>query len=229
MNKVVSSSIEVLDVTVKQRAELKKELDSFYLPYKKKRRWLKEVWTDIKETAVSMAAEFLSGALGHGPVGTYPDLPFLHWKYRYEKRPENEQKVERHNYEDYHQASKRLYGYFSELAGERIDLADGNECVQFDTVSDKILAMLKEYGSCEARYQRWVDLLKPFSWYSQIENDEVFHYDRKHWNSVRDSFQSFPSPNEIIEKEIYHFYQAASYHRHYVLRELLPEHGIVVV
>ena len=28
---------------------------------------------------------------------------------------------------------------------------------------------------------------------------------------------------------VYHFYQAASLHRHYVLRELLPKYGIVVV
>ena len=85
MNKVVSSSIKVFDVTEKQKAELKKELKSFYYPpYKKKRHWLTAIWTDIKETAINIVTEFFSGALGHGPVGKYPDLPFLHWEYRYE-------------------------------------------------------------------------------------------------------------------------------------------------
>lgn len=35
------------------------------------------------------------------------------------------------------------------------------------------------------------------------------------------------SSEEALDKPVYQFYQAAALHRVYVLRDLLPEHGIV--
>ena len=35
--------------------------------------------------------------------------------------------------------------------------------------------------------------------------------------------------NQIIEKDVYRFHQAAIYHRDYTLKQLLPKHGIAVL
>ncbi|MDO9566757.1 MAG: hypothetical protein Q7J15_08465 [Candidatus Desulfaltia sp.] len=45
----------------------------------------------------------------------------------------------------------------------------------------------------------------------------------------RDHFLALDKPEEATASEVYHFYQAASLHRHYILRELLPKHELVVL
>ena len=44
-----------------------------------------------------------------------------------------------------------------------------------------------------------------------------------------DPWQKNYKPEEAASSEVCHFYQAASLHRHHVLRELLPKHELVVI
>jgi hypothetical protein len=59
--------------------------------------------------------------------------------------------------------------------------------------------------------------------------EEIPLYDPKSWDRARDHFPAMDKPEEAAASEVYRFYQAASLNRHYVLRELLPEHELVVI
>ena len=59
--------------------------------------------------------------------------------------------------------------------------------------------------------------------------EEMPHYDPEPWDKQRDHFHALDKPEETAASEVYHFYQAASLHSHYVFRELLPKHELVVI
>lgn len=59
--------------------------------------------------------------------------------------------------------------------------------------------------------------------------EEIPYYDPEPWDKQRDHFPALDKPEKAAASEVYQFYQAASHHRHYVLRELLPKHELVVI
>lgn len=59
--------------------------------------------------------------------------------------------------------------------------------------------------------------------------EEISHYDPAPWDKQRDHFPALNKPGKAAASNVYRFYQAASLHRHYLLRELLPEHELIVV
>jgi hypothetical protein len=82
----------------------------------------------------------------------------------------------------------------------------------------------------------WQDWFRNGRLHPSVHGEKIPPYDQERWDADRDGFSNYlltlrarnekPSP---VALNVYRFYQAASYHRHYVLRELLPAHGIVVV
>lgn len=54
-------------------------------------------------------------------------------------------------------------------------------------------------------------------------------YDEKEWRLQKDTlFEVLKSSSEASQLDVYKFHQAADYHRHYTLKNLLPKHGIIV-
>lgn len=51
----------------------------------------------------------------------------------------------------------------------------------------------------------------------------------KPWDKQRDHFPALNKLEEAAASEVYHFHQAASLHWHYMLRESLPKHELVVI
>ena len=64
-------------------------------------------------------------------------------------------------------------------------------------------------------------------WKKHIKDKEV-NYDPQIWEDEKDSFDEHKTSKEGIKSNIYRFHQAVAYHRYYILKDLLPKHGIAV-
>ena len=100
---------------------------------------IKRWWRSAK----SDAAEFGSGALGHGAVLTFPDRPYLQWQFRYEDEAgESRDGVqERHNPTTFLQAAEALHGMFARIREEReADGADNG--LEWNEIMERVKSII---------------------------------------------------------------------------------------
>lgn len=172
---------------------------------------------------ISEGAEEAVGALGHGGVGTYPDRPFLNWRFKYELN--HRDSGWRNNPKDYLEGCEKLHallGAYAQGAG----ISKG--AVVFDDIKNKVREILELESAMEGRIDAWKNAIRKNELFASEEN-EALDYAKDIWNQQKTEFRSLPDSGEIAKFDIYRFYQAAIYHRDYTLKQLLPRHGIVVV
>ena len=176
----------------------------------------KSFYAKYVEGAVSELA-----ALGHGGVATYPDRPFLHWRFEYEKdRPNNEAVADRNNPETYLEGCQKLHNYLSKFAKRYYA---SPEIKGFSSIEDTVKEVLNYQGDKQQRIDQWLQFIK-----EQYDEGTV-SYSHEDWELQKgEAFDQLNSSTAGIATDIYRFYQAATYHRYYVLKDLLPEHGIMV-
>ena len=169
-----------------------------------------------------------TGALGHGAVATYPDRPFLHWRVTFEKkRPKNGTLSDRDNPKTYLEGCEELHRYLSSFAHQYyVD----NPVVQqpFSSFREKVNEILRFEGKKEDRVQQWRSAIERGVIYPPEPDEERITYSFEEWENEKSQFSKYPSSKEAIRTHIYQFHQAAALHRYYVLKELLPAHGIAV-
>lgn len=223
-NKVRSDDIKILGVTDKTRKFWEKEIPKFFSKYG-------TVWENIKRTISSSGAELISGALGHGAVLTFPDQPYLHWHFVYEERGDDYkdrpgQEYDRENQKHYLNACRELYDMFKKFGKSRKDFSDDQGPVDFDgKMQDHIKGILTVEEGKTGRSAAWIQAVKDGKLYA---GEEIPPYDQKSWDRARDGFPGLEDEARAVEYPVYRFFQAASLHRHYVLRELLPANRLVV-
>jgi len=171
----------------------------------------------------SWLAETVSGALGHGAVATYPDRPYLKWSFEYEY-PE-QKRVERNNPRDYLEGCKALHRMFAAFGEENPKLSNGDG-VDFSTIKNPVASILAYPAKKEDRIKKWL---------TEAKNGEIgpkaFQiplYDPETWLKQSADMNSSEDSNAALRSNLYRFYQAASIHRQFVLRELLPDKKLVV-
>jgi hypothetical protein len=171
----------------------------------------------------SWLAETISGALGHGAVATYPDRPYLKWSFEYEY-PEK-MRVERDNPKNYLNGCRALHGMFSEFAKKNASLSDGRE-IPFDQIESRIADILAYQARMEDRITKWLTEAKQ----GKIGNNgfEIPLYQPEVWMKQSADMNSSENSKAALSSHLYRFYQAASIHRQFVLRELLPERELIV-
>jgi len=105
---------------------------------------------------------------------------------------------------------------------------EGTSGVEFSTVEERVSDILSFQNGKVERSEKWRSAfakgqlgIKP--------SEEIPHYSPEPWDKQRDHFLAMDKPEKAVASEVDHFYQAASLHRHYVLRELFPKHELVVV
>jgi len=174
---------------------------------------------------MSDGAEIASGALGHGAVATLPDLPYLQWSFEYEQSSE---KSEHNNAEAYLEACEKLHNMFQRFLALSAGHDDGTSGVEFSTVEERVRDILTFQNGKTERSEKWRTAFTSGRLGIQA-GEEIPHYDPEPWDKQRDHFPAMDKPEKAAASNVYHFYQAASLHRHYVLRELLPKHELVVV
>lgn len=171
----------------------------------------------------SEGAEEVVGALGHGGVGTYPDRPYLTWRFKYETA--NRDSDWRINSDTYLEGCEKLHAALAEYA-QGAGIAKG--AVSFDSIKDKVKEILGLESDMPGRIAAWKTAIRNNELFA-TEANEALNYSKDGWNQQKKAFRSLGRSDEIAKFEVYRFHQAAIYHRDYTLKQLLPRYGIVVV
>jgi len=171
----------------------------------------------------SWLAESVSGALGHGAVATYPDRPYLKWSYRYEY-PHN-RRVERDNRKSFLNGCRALHAMFSQLAANNERLSDGSG-VPFSSIESAVASILAFQAKKGDRIKKWRTEAK--QGHIGLKAFEIPLYKPETWMKQSADLNSSENSHKALRSHLYRFYQAASIHRQFVLRELLPENKLIV-
>lgn len=176
------------------------------------------------EKIMTASAEFGSRKLGHGGVYTYPDTPFLDWEFEYE----DGRRSSRKNSQTFIEGSEALYNLFREACLKDPSLYEGDHR-SFEQIRSSIKDILSFNSDDEdERIDNWVKSFENETSNFTKEKETMPEYLGDYWNSERKALDDNAHSTLILNSPVYNFYKAASYHRHYVLRDLLPSHGIVV-
>lgn len=170
----------------------------------------------------SKGASAMTGALGHGAVGTYPDRPFLRWRFNFTKN--NKDSGWRENSKTYLVACEKLHAAFGDYAKQA---GIAKNPVEFNAIKATVAEILCLESAKEGRIDAWKTAINTGKLYKP-EALEALQYSKDDWEKQKESFETLPTASDIIGTEVYKFHQAASYHRVYTLKQLLPKHGIVV-
>jgi hypothetical protein len=163
-----------------------------------------------------------SAHLGHGGVDTCPDRPFLEWEFQYHETGLTEH---RDNFKNFAEACEKLYGYFVQFRNARYGDAVPAKITPYETIRPTIENILKFEGTGDERSARWMDAVKNHELGSVEPCKE---YDAQVWTEELRAAMRAKDVNRIRNANAYQFHNAADYHRHYVLKKLLPRHGLIV-
>jgi len=172
--------------------------------------------------SVSGVAQALTGAfhgaLGHAAVSTCPDAPYLRWSYRYaeEQRWGPGTEVTRNNIETFMRACERLH--------EHLARASSATPVPISEVRDVLERVLRTEGDSAARAAAWQQAAASGQFASIAEGIPAYEGDT--WKPSMRGWGSVTDPGQVASDPAYRFLQAATLHRDYVLRDLLPSKGL---
>ncbi|MCG6911286.1 MAG: hypothetical protein LJE94_14335 [Deltaproteobacteria bacterium] len=171
----------------------------------------------------SWLAETVSGALGHGAVATYPDRPYLKWSFKYEYP--KKLRIERDNPAHFLNGCRALHAMFAQFAENNTKLSDGSG-VSFSSIEKQITAILTYQAKKEDRIARWRKEAKQ----GKIGKNafDIPLYKPELWMKQSADMNSTENSKAALRSHLYRFYQAASIHRQFVLRELLPDRKLIV-
>ena len=183
--------------------------------------WRQTLWDKVK----SGVAEQGTGALGHGAVLKYPDFPYLKWEFSYE-HPEGGQRVSsRNNAITFLEACEKLYEVFRRLGTDYQD-SDFDQDGGFESIRNVVNSILESLETDrEKRSAKWCSAASEGTLFHGPE--EILPYQGEEWNQNLKGLEGGES-RAASDQPSFKFYQAAANYRVYVLRDLLPAHGLVL-
>lgn len=207
-NKVIGSSIAVIHTDIALQQHLKDKITSFFTRYGEQgglfvniKNWIGEV-----------------GALGHGAVGTFPDIPYLHWSFKYEMN--GIPPVNRNNQSEFLEACKTLHNMFTTLAATRPDLADANACRPFHSVNGTVNNILALEHGKDRRAAEWQREAKAGNLFAMHE--DIPPYQGDEWTASLAAIDKRIDSRTMMTFPVCRFHLAAHQHRSFVLHKLLP-------
>jgi len=164
-------------------------------------------------------AEEASGALGHGGAATYPDRPYLKWKFEYDEAGSSGW---RDNPATFLAGCRALHALFRQFAALRPDLtvSKGRD---FDSFASRVDTLLRKPAKGDERAQAWIEAVT-----EGVFDDSkagIPAYEGEGWTKTIDGLEG-KSGEGLSTLSAYRFHQAAEVHRNHVLRVLLPANGI---
>ena len=175
----------------------------------------------------SWLTEEASGALGHGSVATYPDRPWLVWSFDYERRDAVAgMRSKRDNPDTYLKGCRALHDMFRRFAGRRPGLRESDGC-DFDDIADRVRAVLLVQADKAGRIAAWREAARTGALFDAA-GETIPDYEGDAWNEQWDRLDGSKSCDAAMSLPVWCFYRAASLHRIYVLRDLLPKHDLIV-
>lgn len=211
-NKVMNDSFKFYDLDPLIEKYIKSKFKNY------KRNNFKE--NGLLEVLKGWLAEKITGSLGHGAVANYPDRPYLVWSFKYEIG--NKKKQNRDNIKNYIECCIGLYNFFIK-AGDKLN----NHCsvkdrIDFEDIKPILVKLISFQGKLNDRNEKWKKAAlegKLFKGSEAIPDYEDF----------KDKIKEIIDKKRIYYKKhdnVYKFYQAASFHRNYILKELFPKYKI---
>ena len=176
----------------------------------------------------SWFAEELSGALGHGSVATLPDRPYLIWSFDYE-RPDavaGDRSI-RNNPVTYLEGCGALHEMFSRFVAMRVDGRGGGDGRNFDAIAHRVRDVLLVQADKAGRIAAWQDAARSGEIFG-AGDETIPDYGGLGWNEQWEDLDGNENNEAAIDLPVWQFYRAAAMHRTYVLRDLLPKHGLLV-
>jgi hypothetical protein len=156
-------------------------------------------------------------------VATFPDRPYLNWSFEFD-HPER-RRERRSNPETYLQACRALYQTFHAFLQQAPQYrSDGGR--DFDSIEGQVTQILINQAPLQGRVDAWKAAARSGALFAAAE--EIPDYGLAQWRKQRNDLGLLHDSREVVGFDVYQFYQAASVHRNYVLRSLLPSHGLVV-
>lgn len=169
------------------------------------------------ERAKAVAAGKVTGNLGHASVFEWPDRPYLHWRFTFTRqRPNNGPVSDRDNRVTFLEACEKLHGFFSRFVKKRYT---DSAVRSFDEIAPQVKEIIHSQGTGDERVELWKR--------SGLAGD-MPEYRPQAWEDEKNAFAGLKDSSLSIKTHAYRFHQAAAYHRYYVLKDLLPSHGIAV-
>lgn len=214
-NKVINDSFEFEGLDPDVADYIKEKAERFFLKFKQEAGHL----ANIK----SWLAETFSGALGHGAVATYPDRPYLRWSFDYEY-PTRVKDV-RNNPETFLAACKALHSMFGKAIARKPDLA-GDNGKTWGAIEERVRSILAVQKGMEGREAAWKEAARAGDLFAPPES--IPDYEGAQWLTQLSASGQKPDSPSALALSGYKFCQAASDHRNFVVRRLLPGYGILV-
>ena len=171
---------------------------------------------------ISGVAEIYSGSLGHGAVSNYPDLPFLQWQFTYEHTGET---VYHDNPATYLEAAEKMYYLFRDYAAKHEHARDVTG-MSWDEIKNHVEWIFAQEGNKWERADLWKTLAANGVF---GPSEDIPEYVADEWNNQNDELPGLEHGSEGLELDVHKFFNAANYYLHYVLRDLLPRNGVMVV
>ena len=180
--------------------------------------YIKEKFARFMERyVITRGAQVASKYLGHAGVATYPDRPYLQWQFEFIRpRPGAGVSCMHNNSETFFEGCKQLHAFFSKFAKVKYGT---EKHLKFEEIEETVRKVMADEEDMPNRIKAWENsgLLKGCTRY----NPEL-------WEQQKMNFPKFSISEDGIDTKAYRFHQAATFHRYYVLKDLLPSHGIAV-
>lgn len=212
-NIIEDSSLSYVSDNISQ--EIQDHLESQNKKYQKAHRRETSFLDNIKGWFAGGA----SGGLGHAGACEYPDRPYLQWSFvrdGVESTHDNPQ--------NFIEACEALYTLFKNFADSRPDIKEQPR--DFSEIKDDVFQVLSTPGTMEERIELWQQACNAGQITHQAESIPL--YSDEGWNDERTDLHRGEHSSVALDQHVYKFYQASAHMRTYILRDLLPSHGLVV-
>jgi hypothetical protein len=165
--------------------------------------------------------------LGHGRAQTFPDMPFLKWKYK------NGQgvTVERDNPKDFLEAADHMCIAMKRyIAGDPVAVVTGLSDITRQQIGNMFIGTTLEDG--EERHQKWLAAIRNgyFTVCGKVDINDYFARGSDSWkaDALGSSFDLpvTPYPKDFLTKPWKLFHDAIQAHRFNVVYNILPKYGI---
>lgn len=145
-NKVINNSFEFdSKLTPEMKKYITDKKDSFFSRF-----------TSLIRNIKSTAAENLSGALGHGAVVTFPDRPYLKWRFDYERKDKSKRDSGwRDNPKTYLEYCKKIHAIFVRVAKNNSAFQDKSAYREWSDLAPRVNKILRAQGTKAERIKAW--------------------------------------------------------------------------
>ncbi|MCC3145799.1 hypothetical protein LJ207_10730 [Halanaerobium sp. Z-7514] len=219
----------------KDRAFNQVHLEYIYLI---KNRMIKEFLIKIKDVFSKEKQDKFIPAYGHGQVYSYPDIPYLEWKYRFDASVDFSKKFEEtriHNVDRYKKAFMKIKINLEDFLENNPKFKDDNVSGEFNF--EDFFEVLLNKDILEQRIEVWQEYLLDENLLS-ADDKKIIEYDEDLW--LRDAFEDFISQDykkrvvydayladNFFETDWYNYYKGIHWYKNLFFKSA-QKHGLAI-